>query len=387
MDSSGINDRVERIAAWLDAVPGGRACALFADHIDEGRMVLDEMATLGTSPPTVVTLEWNRLPRLAQELTQAAAALADAALTLYPALYASAGQRQLDERWAATEDEIAVAKAMTRVAGVIPNAARRILAACRVRRRPQLKDLPLADQVRQLALALDPGHLVVLLVIRAEEWSERGLLPLSRGAEWLATNTRARVVLLVPVELARHAALDPIAYRSMHLRSAFAREATDAVGPGEGPSNGDEPESTEAPRVSSTDPGPDEDAHVPSTSVSPILGRPHPGSETELILYKRITGDAELSPLFHYNQVVSVGPCFTPRVDVVWPDGRLVVEVDEHKLHSGRAVFNQDRRRDYELLASGWHVWRIDDLEIISDVERVIENLRRLVRTFRKEAS
>lgn len=45
-------------------------------------------------------------------------------------------------------------------------------------------------------------------------------------------------------------------------------------------------------------------------------------------------------------------------VDAVWPDRRLVVEVDGHRFHSSRSAFEDDRRRDADLQAAGWRVLR-----------------------------
>jgi hypothetical protein len=402
MKSAETREGAARISAWLASVPAGRACALFAEVIDDGVAAVGELGTHGDSPPTIVTLEWNRLPRLSQELSKAAAALADATLTLHPALYMSSGQRQLDKRWDGAERELDAEATERRVSGAIPSVVNRIFAECRQRRRPRLRDLPLADEVRQLALALDPAQLVVLLVIRAEEWSEATLLPLARGAEWLATNTAARVVLVLPARLLGHASLDSVTYRSLSL--------PDSITGGEDlAQNGPDPRPVGSLASTRVSPVPhrerrpltsdvdiefpdassesDDATQDPSVSVSPILGHPHPGSEPELILHRRITSDAELSPLFQYNQVVKTEDGHTPRVDVVWTKGRLAIEIDAHALHSRRRAFFQDRLRDYRLIASGWRVWRIDDQEIIMDAERVVEKLRKLVRILGKEES
>jgi hypothetical protein len=56
---------------------------------------------------------------------------------------------------------------------------------------------------------------------------------------------------------------------------------------------------------------------------------------------------------------VRVGP-FT--VDFLWPDSRLIVEVDGYRAHSGRSAFESDRARDVELRLLGYEVvqftWR-----------------------------
>ena len=46
-------------------------------------------------------------------------------------------------------------------------------------------------------------------------------------------------------------------------------------------------------------------------------------------------------------------------VDVVWPDRRLIVELDSWEYHRTRANFEDDRRRDRRLAAQGWTVLRV----------------------------
>jgi very-short-patch-repair endonuclease len=46
-------------------------------------------------------------------------------------------------------------------------------------------------------------------------------------------------------------------------------------------------------------------------------------------------------------------------VDAVWPDRRLVVEVDGYAYHGHRAQFERDRRKDLALTAAGYRVIRV----------------------------
>jgi very-short-patch-repair endonuclease len=45
--------------------------------------------------------------------------------------------------------------------------------------------------------------------------------------------------------------------------------------------------------------------------------------------------------------------------DFVWPEQRLIVEVDGYLFHSSRASFEHDRRRDQRFAAEGYVVIRI----------------------------
>ncbi|MBV8988373.1 MAG: DUF559 domain-containing protein, partial [Solirubrobacterales bacterium] len=46
-------------------------------------------------------------------------------------------------------------------------------------------------------------------------------------------------------------------------------------------------------------------------------------------------------------------------VDFLWPQSKLVVEVDGYRYHGHRAAFERDRRKDMTLLAAGFRVMRV----------------------------
>src|SRR5206468_2837813 len=52
------------------------------------------------------------------------------------------------------------------------------------------------------------------------------------------------------------------------------------------------------------------------------------------------------------------------RVDFVWPDSGLVVEVDGRRWHTAKLDMDADRRRDQRLVAGGYRVIRVtwDDM-------------------------
>jgi very-short-patch-repair endonuclease len=67
-------------------------------------------------------------------------------------------------------------------------------------------------------------------------------------------------------------------------------------------------------------------------------------------------------------------------VDAVWPDQRLVVEVDGWKFHKTRRAFENDRRRDTKLVAAGWRVLRITARRLRDAPLEVAAELSRLLR-------
>jgi len=58
-----------------------------------------------------------------------------------------------------------------------------------------------------------------------------------------------------------------------------------------------------------------------------------------------------------------------------WPDHKLIVEVDGYDVHSTRASFESDRRRDSELQSKGYRVLRVTWLQLTDTPEAVIATL------------
>jgi very-short-patch-repair endonuclease len=66
-------------------------------------------------------------------------------------------------------------------------------------------------------------------------------------------------------------------------------------------------------------------------------------------------------------------------VDAVWPDKRVIVEVDGYSYHGHPAAFARDRRRDRQLAAAGYRVIRVtwtqlrdQPIETIADIIRAL---------------
>jgi hypothetical protein len=63
------------------------------------------------------------------------------------------------------------------------------------------------------------------------------------------------------------------------------------------------------------------------------------------------------------------------RVDAVWLDARLVVELDSRKHHLTTAAFEEDRRRDADLQLAGYRVIRITWRRMREEPREVVELL------------
>jgi very-short-patch-repair endonuclease len=68
------------------------------------------------------------------------------------------------------------------------------------------------------------------------------------------------------------------------------------------------------------------------------------------------------------------------RVDFVWRSERLIVETDGGQAHLTAAAFEEDRRRDVELVIAGWRVARFTWAAIRYEPDTVAIRLARLLR-------
>lgn len=67
------------------------------------------------------------------------------------------------------------------------------------------------------------------------------------------------------------------------------------------------------------------------------------------------------------------------RVDFLWRRERLIVETDGGQAHLTAAAFEEDRRRDVELMLAGWRVARFTWAAIASEPDVVADRLARLL--------
>jgi very-short-patch-repair endonuclease len=362
------------IRRWLEPLNRGRAACVFSDDVADALVVLQQAVASESPAPRAVSLTWREVPLLANELNLLVAALAKATPDFFPALY-GLHQAERQAPWSATQIE-SEAHAVTRaVPGVEGGACRRILEACYRRAVPSLGKLNRAEQARQFALAIDPNHLFVFIAVVNVPAAGQALRSLAQGAEWLASNVRSRVILVLPDELAGRHELDHVSYGACRFtpESELVRV-----------------EDLDAPKracLNETEVGRAElgDAHQPvppTISVSPLRGRPATNSEAEQALSAALGQEEELGALFDFNQQVATVAGQTPRVDLVWTAGKLVIEVDGRE-HRGQKAFGRDRMRDYELWLTGYSVIRFMDSDVLFRTDWVMDRIRAAVRYLR----
>jgi very-short-patch-repair endonuclease len=67
------------------------------------------------------------------------------------------------------------------------------------------------------------------------------------------------------------------------------------------------------------------------------------------------------------------------QVDCLWPDAKLVGELDGFKSHGTKRAFRKDRRRDRRLGAHGFHVVRITEDQLMTEPAEVASDLIALI--------
>ena len=79
------------------------------------------------------------------------------------------------------------------------------------------------------------------------------------------------------------------------------------------------------------------------------------------------------------NQPLTI-ECRTFYPDAIWPDARLIVELDSRQAHETRSRFDADRERDRLLAIEGWTVVRVTWAHVTADANRLAADLDTLMR-------
>ncbi len=400
-----MNDKFEQpacavshpVAEHIAAIPPGRVRTLFSPN------VVDTLARMDSAPDPaeqtpLMAVSWPMGTDIGAAIEFLVQALAGLALARWPDWYGEcapfahpdAGEGTVANQDAPAIDRLGVAKPnLNRV--WVRQAVRR----CRTGERPTLRQFTPAIQLQQLTLALAQPDLVLLLALEVADATSEELHCFARVAAWFAGETGLRVAAFVPQVYRSASELDPISYGAVYLENPSPLECARAAprvlkssaaarvhGTSE---NGDEiPPAVPGDAVQRRAPGLGRDEPL-RLVVPPILGRPHPASPGEQLLALWLARDAELAPLFEFNQRVDTTSGTSFIVDLLWRAGKLTVEVDGYGWHSSPHAFAADRHRDYCLLCDGYRTLRLPHDEVMDDPALQCEKIRDVVRAIRKE--
>jgi very-short-patch-repair endonuclease len=205
-------------------------------------------------------------------------------------------------------------------------------------RRPRFRKAAEAFEFMQLMRAID--HSAPILIAGIDPASPDRAAPTIQVLEWCAAQG-ASVVAAFATRPPAHAPYDRVLYGALEV----VRELEPAL-----------------------------------TRFIEARARAHHASAIEQRVEAALRRDAELGPLFSCNETVCLeGLGSPPRVDLLWREGRVVVELDGPD-HQCEPKFANDRHRDYELLIAGYLVLRITNDEADTDLQRSIEKIRAVVR-------
>lgn len=316
-------------------------CADVSDIVDRLRTRSEQHLT----GDRFVLCAWEEVPETVSILDSSVEALARTALALWPQWYGREA-----ERMPRPEDERFGSQFCPEIlpSGVLPSWLEAAAFRCRAGQLPSLPKFTTATQVSQLSSAIEPAGLYVALAVFSPMASPHRLRDLARAAEWLAREGGTRVLVVVPRQLTGSPGLESVSFQAIDLSATQP-------------------------------PPPPPTQEKRSLLVSPFMGKPHPDSEGEQLIAARLDRDAELSGIFQFNQPIGSVRDNLFVVDLVWQEGKVVVEVDGYHWHGRPEPFQRDRQRDYELLISGYVVLRLTHDEILEDVELAVEKIRDVV--------
>ncbi len=289
---------------------------------------------------------------------QVIAALAETAMRLWPVWFTDVSFAMCrDDALSRQASGVIARGAAARVPGVSSTWAEAAACLALAGRPARVVGVLPAIELAQLSLAVSRAGLVLVAdtSVAADAPSAAAL---AHALEWIARHSRAAVVVL----FARVPPLDSPFDRILYGARRVVADADLGAS---------EPEARES--VGSR------------IWLAPWRGAPHPLSQIEQRLAAMLSNDAELAALFYFNWFVDTVRGTRPKVDLVWINGRLVVELDGYPDHATRRAFIGDRHRDYELALSGYTVLRLANDEVAQDFGRAIEKIRDLVRLRRSQ--
>lgn len=306
----------------------------------------------------IAVCRFETVPMLETILDRMVSALAEIALALFPNWYDGC-MKETDLKMDQLESFLTGPYVIDRVVKCYPKSSSVWLQAasgcCREGKFPLPRKFSNETTTLQLAMAIGAENLTFLLSIEDQNPLPENLVGLVKASEWFIRITELPLLLLVPKGISAFKELEGVLYDSVAFKSEEAILGT-------------EPESRE---------------NEKKYAYWPIQGNPHPMSPGEQLLARKLSHNTDLGSLFSFNQSVETVRDNRFMVDLLWPEGKVIVEVDGFGIHSNRLAFRQDRNRDYELMISGYLVLRLTHGEVMRDIEMAVDKIRDVV-NFRK---
>lgn len=400
---------------FCEGLAGGCCRQVVSDRTDDLLATIKRLGPAELQGRRFIALVWNQLPPVPRILDEVLDRLADCALSLWPDWNASAPEQPVRgmSNPGVSQGKEPIDTGNGRLNHWLELATRAVQSG----RAPRFKRVFTANaEVRQLTRVIGSPAVQLLLVVRDPSQASAALLGLARTTEWLAKETEMPVIVVVPSQLASAVELDSISFDTVQPGEVSALGLTAVAGPKDSlpsshfpledslssleneVSHGDEvivegfhldrssEFDIEAESGAGTEPSRffAESREQPRSLrrelfIHPLIGRPHPGSQGEQLLWSRLCSDRELAGLFECNVWVTTSGGEAYLVDFVWRNGRVIVEVDGYYWHATPIQFVLDRHRDYELLISGYRVMRVPHDVLLLNPDRVVEKIRRLV--------
>ncbi|MDR2352946.1 MAG: endonuclease domain-containing protein [Deltaproteobacteria bacterium] len=243
---------------------------------------------------------------------------------------------------------------------------------------PFFAEYPNEIQARQLTFVL--GNLTdTLALILPKDTPGENLASLTKSAFWLQRETGLKICLFVPEHVKNNPHLLTLS-ANLNLYSTFGSHRYHLR---------EKRETSQAPALTDPVTFPQKTSRtrrrtrsLAQGSLHPFptfQGKPNPKSPGELLLSEEIDSDRELAQLFKFNQEIHTTSGPTLLVDLLWEQGKLVVEVDGFKYHGTRQAFESDRHRDYLLMLSGYRVLRITYSEIRHRILSAMDKIKKTV--------
>jgi hypothetical protein len=204
-------------------------------------------------------------------------------------------------------------------------------------RRPRFRSLAREAELIQLLSALPE----IVLVAEVDPLRAERAAPIVATMEWCRRHS-ATVAVLLSEAPAPEPPWDRLLHRAVFVQPAPAEPATRRL-------------------------------------IAPPDASPFGGSAVERRMRAALRAAPDLAGLFEDEVTLQLGPLGpTPRVDLLWRAGKVVVELDGFE-HERQPRYGADRHRDYELLIAGYLVLRLTNAEIELDLSRSLDKIRSVV--------